>query len=60
MKAIAKFIEHCSNAQTIANEIAMICDDHLGNTPDEINWGHVGDAARIERLLSEILDSIKQ
>ena len=60
MNATEKFIEHCSNAQQIANEITALCNDHLGYEPDEINWGHVGDAARVSRLLSEILESIKQ
>ncbi|MCL2107046.1 MAG: hypothetical protein FWH26_08340 [Oscillospiraceae bacterium] len=29
-------------------------DDHLGTTPEEIHWGHVGSANHVNDLLGEI------
>jgi hypothetical protein len=34
-------------------------DEHFGRTPDEIHWGHVGDAGRVRDALVEVLAIIR-
>lgn len=55
-----QFTAHCATAQAMADEIAIICGNHFDINPDDIHWGHVGDAAHLVQKLSEILAAIKQ
>lgn len=34
-------------------------DDHFEVNPDELNWGNVGDLARIEDLLNQVVTQLK-
>ncbi len=37
--------------------LASLSDEHFGNHPDEINWGHVGTLEHYASLLKRITDS---
>jgi hypothetical protein len=36
--------------------LQALADDHFGFVPDDINWGHVGDASSVDDALGEILE----
>lgn len=40
--------------------LQQLADDHFGNNPDAINWGHVGDLGRVKAGLDEVLDIFKR
>jgi hypothetical protein len=35
--------------------LQQLADDHFGNNPEAINWGHVGDLGRVETALDDLL-----
>lgn len=35
--------------------LRQLADDHFGNSPDAIHWGHVGDLGRVEQALDDLL-----
>ena len=51
------FISKIEEARSALSEIEEALDDHLGFAPEEINWGHVGDARWITERLGEIMTS---
>ena len=38
------------------SELQALANDHLGNDPENINWGHVGSAIHLAELLKEAAD----
>ena len=47
------FIHHVASARELMTMLRRHLDDHMGLGPDEINWAHVGDAARLVETLKE-------
>jgi len=47
------FIHHVASARELVTLLRRHLDDHMGIGPDEVNWAHVGDAARLVELLKE-------
>ena len=47
------FIERLGSARELLAMLARHVDDHLGVAPDELHWGHVGDAGRLVEVLKE-------
>ena len=47
------FSHHVASACELVTMLHRHLDDHMGIGPDEINWGHVGDAARLVEALKE-------
>ncbi len=43
----------------VTGKILEAADDHLGVDPDNVHWGHVGDANRILAALRETLAIIQ-
>ena len=53
-KALEAFCHHVASARELTTLIARHLDDHMEVGADEVNWAHVGDAARIHEVLKEI------
>jgi len=58
-KALAAFCHHVGNARELTTLIARHLGDHMEVGPDEVHWGHTGDAARIENALREIATTFR-
>ncbi len=35
--------------------LQQLADDHFGNDPEAIHWGHVGDLGRVDQALDDLL-----
>ncbi|MCK4413801.1 MAG: hypothetical protein KAY32_09670 [Candidatus Eisenbacteria sp.] len=58
-KPLDRFVEAvCAIRDTLA-QIQEAADNHFDLSPDEIHWGHVGDANRTLAGLKEILAVIR-
>lgn len=53
-KAVSAYMIHISHVLDNLEWIKTHVENHLGYSPDEINWGHVGVMERIEALTNEI------
>jgi len=54
-KALSAFVGHIGD---IAEKLAAIqahIDDHMNTSPDQINWGHTGSAAKVSEDLDNIM-----
>ena len=51
--AIAAFVARIEEARQLLAAISASLDDHLGYSPDGINWGHVGTAGHVVELLRQ-------
>ena len=54
--AIMQFITAKGNIETLLQNLTAIVEDHLGHSPDEINWSHVGTMAAIQVALTEVAE----
>lgn len=52
-KALDAFVAKISEAAVLARKVVAALDNHLDLDPDDIHWGHVGDAERILEVLRE-------
>lgn len=57
--ALNAFTARIDNAKAILEAISSHLEDHLGVTPEEVNWAHAGDAHRMEQKLQEIADTFQ-
>jgi len=55
-KALGAFIAKIAEAQKLLEELQNFTDDHMGSSPDEINYGHVGSAGYLVEKLTELTD----
>ena len=55
-KALSKFMEQMGEINERLSELQVFADEHMGYSPDEINWGHVGTAGSILETLTELTD----
>ncbi|QKE40295.1 hypothetical protein [Ferrovum myxofaciens] len=53
--ALATYITKSTAIQAKIEQLKQMADDHFGNDPDAIHWGHVGDLDRVQTLLDELL-----
>lgn len=58
MAATQAFLRYILQARKTLKEIEKAVDEHLGYIGDDINWGHVGDAAHVVEGLDEVLQFI--
>ena len=58
-KALDRFLAIVGEIRTATEAIQKSADDHFDLTPDEIHWGHVGDAGRTLEGLKEVLAVIR-
>ena len=54
-QAIDAYLQHIATIRRQIDALQRHADDHFGHDPDAIHWGHVGDLARIERGLRDVL-----
>ena len=47
------FIHNIASARELITMLTRHLDDHMGVGPDEVHWGHVGDAGRLVENLKE-------
>lgn len=52
-KALNAFLERKAQIDDLLAKLTALSDDHFNVAPDDVNWGHVGDLARIEEHLRE-------
>lgn len=55
-KAIAAFLQHKAEIEANLARLTAHMEEHAGVSPDELHWGHVGDLARMNELLTNITD----
>ena len=53
-KALNAFMEAIGESRELLTEIQAHLDDHMGTNPEDINWGHVGSALKVQSDLKEI------
>ena len=53
--ALDAYLAHTAAIHAKLKRLQQLADDHSGNDPDAINWGHVGDLGRMEAGLDELL-----
>jgi len=47
------FLHNIASAREMIARLTSHLDDHMGVSPDDVNWGHVGDAGRLVAALKE-------
>jgi hypothetical protein len=57
-QALSAFLAAMGGVNEQLERLQAAADDHLGNGPDEIRWGHVGSANHLLELLTEAADFI--
>lgn len=57
-KALEEFIGSISKCTELVDKIKESLNNHLGFSPEDINWGHVGTVTSLEKSLSEICESL--
>ena len=55
-KALATFVNRTQACRDLAAKINAHLEDHMGEAPEDVTWGNVGDAAHIQMLLEQICD----
>ncbi|MCL2223582.1 MAG: hypothetical protein FWB96_01295 [Defluviitaleaceae bacterium] len=55
-QALAAFMAKIAEAKERIEELNAYADDHIGDSPEEINWGHVGSAGYFVEKLTELTD----
>ncbi len=54
--ALATFMAHKAEIDTMLARLQALSDDHFSAGPDDIHWGHVSDLADMAKSLREICD----
>jgi hypothetical protein len=55
--ALDAFIARRAEINAMLDRLKALSDEHFGNSPDDINWGHVGSLAGYAELLKRITDA---
>ncbi|QNN99797.1 hypothetical protein P67b_00038 [Ruegeria phage Tedan] len=55
-KAIRTWMKHKVAIDTALERLTKHSAEMFETNPDDLHWGHVGDLARIEELLTKITD----
>ena len=55
-KALLAFMAKMAEARQRLNELQTYVDDHMGESPDDINYGNVGSAGYLVEKLTELTD----
>ena len=56
--AAEAFAARIAEANEALAKVRTLLEDNLGVAPEEVHWGHVGDAAHIAEKLQEIAEFI--
>jgi len=52
--ALVAFINHMGTAQNLLEELREYFNNHMEIRPEDVRWGHVGNAAHVIEQLQEI------
>ena len=55
--AIAAFMARKAEIDSQLARLQVLSAEHFNVSPDDVNWGHVGDLARYAELLRQITDA---
>ena len=55
-KALTEFMGILAEANAQIDELKEYIENHMEENPDNINWGHVGNAQHILKTLTELND----
>ena len=55
-KALATFVNRIQACRDLVAKINAHLEDHMGEAPEDVTWGNVGDGAHIQMLLEQICD----
>ena len=55
--AIATFMARKTEIDSQLTRLQALSAKHFNASPDDVNWGHVGDLARYVELLRQITDA---
>jgi hypothetical protein len=53
--ALATYLQRLPMILDKIEALRQLADDHFGNDPDAIHWGHVGDLGRVDQALDDLL-----
>lgn len=56
--AVKVFTGLCKEIEELARSIYVYAADHMDISPDSVNWGHVGDAARCVVRLDAVIEDL--
>jgi len=54
--ALANFVAHKNRIDALLAVVQRASNEHFGVSPDDVNWGHVGEAGRIATLLERVAE----
>jgi len=54
--ALNKFMTNIAEATALLEELSEYFADHMQVNPDDVNWGHVGDASYFLEKMKEMTD----
>ena len=57
-EAIDAYIGKAASIQAMLKRLTATADDHFGDDPDAITWGHVGSLGAIEEKLQHLCDMV--
>ena len=55
-EALAAFVARKHEIDTMLDRLRALSDDHFNVSPDDVDWGHVGDLGHYAELLKRITD----
>ena len=55
-QALGRFMEQIAEINERLAELQEFADDHMGDSPEDITWGHVGTAGYFIEKLTELTD----
>jgi len=55
--ALAAFVARKAEIDTMLTRLQALSDDHIGYSPDQVNWDHVGTLGYYAELLKRVTDS---
>ncbi len=53
--ALNAYLQRMPTIRDKIEALQQLADDHFGHDPDAIHWGHVGDLARVDQALDDLL-----
>ena len=53
--AIDVYLARAAAIHIKLDRLQQLADDHFGNDPKAIHWGHVGDLGRVDQALDDLL-----
>ena len=56
-EALAAFVSKKAEIDAMLTRLQSLSDDHFNNSPDEIDWSHVGTLGYYAELLRRVTDS---